>query len=276
MLFGHVDAAAASSTGGDVSFATLHGLFWLTANLCARGPLMLVVDDLHWSDVPSLRFLTYLLPRLDGLPLVLLVGLRPAEPAADQHLLTQITTDPLATVVRPAPLSQAASTRLVRTVLTEDAEEEFCLACHTASGGNPLLLHELVRVALAEGLAATAAGVARLTEIGPRAVRRRVALRLARLGPAAAALCGAVAILGDGTDPHYVTTLAGLQPEQALHTARQLIDIGILYNRAPSPDEAARLSVMLGFVHPLVRAAVYEGLSETERLRPPATGSRSL
>ena len=276
VLFGHVEADTAPSTSGDVSFATLYGLFWLTTNLCAREPLMLVIDDLHWSDVPSLRFLTYLLPRLEGLPLVVLVGLRPAEPAADPHLLTQITADPLATLVRPAPLSQAASTRLVRTVLTEDAEEEFCLACHTASGGNPLLLHELIGVALAEGLEATAAGMTRLAEIGPRAVRQRVALRLARLGPQAAALCAAVAILGDGADPRYVATLAGLQPEQALQTARQLVDIGILYHRVPSPDEAARLSGMLGFVHPLVRSAVYEGLSETERLTGHARAAHLL
>lgn len=276
MLFGHVNAAAAALAGGDVSFATLHGLFWLTANLCARKPLLLVVDDLHWADVPSLRFLTYLLPRLEGLPLMVLAGLRPAEPVADPQLLTQITTDPLATVVRPAALSQAASARLVRAVLAEDAEEEFCLACHTASGGNPLLLHELVGVALAEGLEASAAGVARLTEIGPRAVGQRVALRLARLGPPAAALCAAVAILGDGADPRYVATLAGLQPEQAVHTARRLIDVGILYHRVPSPDEAVRLFGMLGFVHPLVRAAVYEGLSETERLSGHARAARLL
>jgi DNA-binding CsgD family transcriptional regulator len=276
VLFGHVDAAAAPSMGGDVSFATLHGLFWLTADLCARRPLMLVVDDLHWADVPSLRFLAYLLSRLEGLPLVALVGLRPAEPIANQHLLTQITTDPLATVVRPAPLSQAASARLVRTVLTEDAEEEFCLACHTASRGNPLLLRELVEVALAEGLDATAAEVARLTEIGPRAVMQRVVLRLARLGRPAAALCAAVAILGDGADPRYVATLAGLKPEQALQTARQLVDIAILYHRAPPQHEAAHLFGMLGFVHPLVRDAVYEGLSEIERLTGHARAARLL
>ncbi|MDQ3764897.1 MAG: hypothetical protein M3460_26300 [Actinomycetota bacterium] len=207
---------------------------------------------------------------------MVLVGLRPAEPVVDQHLLTQITTDPVATVVRPTPLSQAASARLVRTVLTEDAQEEFCLACHSASGGNPLLLHELVGVALAEGLEASAAGVARLAEIGPRAVRQRVALRLARLGPPAAALCAAVAILGDGADPRYVGTLAGLQSEQALQTARQLIDIGLLYRQAPSPDEAAQVFGTLGFVHPLVRDAVYEGLSETERLTGHARAARLL
>lgn len=276
VLFGKVDDAAAPSTCGDVSFATLHGLFWLAANLCAHGPLMLAVDDLHWSDVPSLRFLAYLLPRLEGLPLLVLVGLRPAEPVADQHLLTQITMDPLATMICPAPLSPDASARLVRTVLAQDAEQEFCLACHTASGGNPLLLHELVGVAAAEGLKATAAGVARLTEIGPRPVGRRMALRLARLGSAAVALCGAVAILGDGVDPGYVAMLAGLESAQALQTARQLTDIEVLYRRALSGQDAARLAGTLGFVHPLVRAAVYEGLSETQRLTGHARAARLL
>jgi predicted ATPase len=66
-----------------MSFDLLHGLFWLTANL-AQAPLMLVIDDLHWSDAPSLRFLAYLMPRLEGLPLLVVAALRPAEPAVDQ------------------------------------------------------------------------------------------------------------------------------------------------------------------------------------------------
>jgi len=265
-LFGYVNAADVSSTTGDMSFATLHGLFWLTANLCTHEPLILVVDDLHWSDVPSLRFLAYLLLRLEGLPLLVIVGLRPAELVADQHLVAQITTDPLATTIRPRPLSPAASTRLVRTVLAEDAEEEFCLACHTASGGNPLLLHELLGVAQGEGLEATTAGAARLAKLGPRAIRQRVALRLTKLGPAATTLCAAVAILGDGADTRQVVRLSGLELMQTLQTARQLRDNGILYRQEPSPEEAAQLSDTLRFVHPLIRAAVYEGLSETERL----------
>jgi DNA-binding CsgD family transcriptional regulator/tetratricopeptide (TPR) repeat protein len=264
-LFEPVDAATAASGVGDVSFARLHGLFWLTANLCAQGPLVFIVDDLHWSDVPSLRFLTYLLPRLGGLRLLVTAGLRPAEPTLDQHLLSQITTDALAMVIRPALLSQAASAQLVRTVLTENAEEEFCLACHIASAGNPLLLHELLGVAQAEGLEATAAGAVRLAEIGPRAVGQRVALRLGKLGPTAVALCNAVAILGDGAHPHYVAALAGVELEKVFETARQLINTGILYRPSPSPEGTVPLYGTLGFVHPLVRAAVYEELSETER-----------
>jgi hypothetical protein len=48
-------------------FTVLHGLYWLCANLAARRPLLLAVDDAHWCDESSLRFLAYLQRRLEGL-----------------------------------------------------------------------------------------------------------------------------------------------------------------------------------------------------------------
>lgn len=44
----------------DDSFAALHGLYWLVANLALSGPLVCAVDDLHLADEPSLRWLVYL------------------------------------------------------------------------------------------------------------------------------------------------------------------------------------------------------------------------
>src|SRR6516164_3160980 len=49
----------------DPSFAILHGLYWLCANLGRRSPLLLCVDDVHWADQASLRFLYYLGRRLE-------------------------------------------------------------------------------------------------------------------------------------------------------------------------------------------------------------------
>ena len=57
------------------SFAALHGLYWLTLNLAAERPLLLAVDDLHWCDRPSLRFLAYLARRLEGTRVILALGL---------------------------------------------------------------------------------------------------------------------------------------------------------------------------------------------------------
>jgi predicted ATPase len=175
VLLGQAGHACASPSldGGGGSFALLHGLFWFAANLCEQQPVMLVVDDLHWADSPSLRFLAYLLPRLEGLGLLVVVAVRVGEPAGDQQLLAQITTDPLARLLQPAPLSQAAVARLVRAVLTGEAADEFYAACHAATDGNPLLLRELVTTAAAERIAADVAGAACLTELAPRAIGRR-------------------------------------------------------------------------------------------------------
>ena len=93
----------AGEPAADSSLATLHGLYWLTANLAARRPLLLALDDLHWCDLPSLRWLAYLLPRMEGLGLLIVVGLHPAEPGEDPGLIGQIVSDPLAVVIRPAP-----------------------------------------------------------------------------------------------------------------------------------------------------------------------------
>lgn len=58
-------ANVADDPVGDSSLATLHGLYWLTANLAERRPLLLAVDDLQWSDLASLRWLAYLPPRME-------------------------------------------------------------------------------------------------------------------------------------------------------------------------------------------------------------------
>ena len=77
-------------------------------NLAEQGPLLLAVDDLHWCDRPSLLFFAYLARRLEGQPILLLAGLREAEPGTDPALLGEIAHDPAAARVRPGPLSEAA------------------------------------------------------------------------------------------------------------------------------------------------------------------------
>ncbi len=104
-LLGLPGAPAASggpSTGIDPSFAILHGLYWLCANLAAAGPLCLVVDDAHWADGPSLRYLAFLLTRLEELDVALVLATRPREAGTDAELLATVTTDPSAEVIRLA------------------------------------------------------------------------------------------------------------------------------------------------------------------------------
>jgi DNA-binding CsgD family transcriptional regulator len=250
-LFG--DGSLEGMDGSDSSYATLHGLFWLAANVASARPLLLALDDLHWADTSSLRWLDYLVRRLDGLAVLVAVGLRPAEPGADARLLSGLLTDPDAVVCRPGALSPPAAALLVRELLGPDAADAFCAACHETTGGNPLLLRQLVSALASEGVPPRAEQVGRVREIGPQAVARAVELRLTGLPGDAGALARAVAVLGDGVELGLAATLAGLDRAQGVRLAQMLRRVDIL---APGP---------LGFAHPVIGAAVYAGLTDVDR-----------
>ncbi|MEV6007865.1 AAA family ATPase [Streptomyces sp. NPDC051976] len=245
-------SGSAAGPAGD--FAVLHGLYWLTANASQSHRLVLVVDDLQWCDAPSLRYLAYLQPRIADLGLLVATALRSGEPATDERLLQQFTTAPETRVLRPHPLTAQATTRLLEAALPAGVDPAFALACHRASGGNPLLLRELARTLIAEEMAADAGNAARVTDLGPRAVTRLVETRLARLPGTAVTLARAVAILGDRADLTAAAALAGQDTAVALRGIAALERLEILRVRH---DQARTL---LSFVHPLVRAAVHDGI----------------
>jgi DNA-binding CsgD family transcriptional regulator/tetratricopeptide (TPR) repeat protein len=247
-------AHLAADPARDVSLAMLHGLYWLTANVAAQKPLLLAVDDLHWSDPPSLRWLAYVLPRMDGLDLSIVAGLRPAEPGEAPALLSQIVSDPRTLVIQPAPLSLAATARLVRATLSPGADDAFCMACHEITGGNPLLLRDLRNAIIAEDLAPTSVNIPLLRELAARAGSRALSARLSPLPREATRLAQAVAILGEGVDAHHAAALADLDEQAASEAIADLARVDVLSSQT-----------LLGFVHPLVRAAVYQTLTPLER-----------
>ena len=176
-VFGFAGDGAAAS--GDASFATLHGLYWLVAALTERRPTVLVVDDAHWADKPSLRFADFLARRAGELPLLLVVGLRPDGPA---DLLAEA---PDAEVIRPRGLSPQAVAALVADGLGERVDPEVAASAAEVTGGNPLLLRELIRTLAAWDGEATAdvvraavpSSVTRSVQRRSAALRRRPARR---------------------------------------------------------------------------------------------------
>lgn len=236
------------------SFPVLHGLYWLCANLVAISPLALLVDDLHWADEPSLRFLNYLAARLAGLALLLVLAWRPQEPGGDLSLLGPLLQDPRRVALQPAPLTPKAAAELIASGLGEAPQPEFAAATHRATGGNPFLLSELVRTLADERVSPTAEGISQLDLATPAAVSHAVLLRLARLGPAATALAQAVAVLGGRSTVRQAAALADLGENDAGRCADLLTQAGILSGANP-----------LEFAHPILRSAVYAELSLTQR-----------
>ena len=247
----------------DDAFALVHGLYWLALNLAEERPLLISIDDLQWTDEASLRWIAYLVRRLEGSAVGVLGAVRPIED--EGPVLAELLADPATTIVRPSALSVAAVTDLVREELSADADEAFCVACHRATGGNPLLLEELIRTVAAEGVAPSAGSVEVLERLAPDAVARSVKLRLARLAPEAAALARAVAVLGDGADRRHAAALAGIEQRSQAPAAAALARADLL-----------RLEPPLRFVHPLVRNAVYEASPPHERAHEHAKAAAVL
>jgi DNA-binding CsgD family transcriptional regulator len=249
---------------GDEQFAIQHGLYWLVANLAARQPLVLAVDDAHWCDTPSLRWLAYLSRRVAELPVLVAVAARPAEPGADQALAA-IVAEPHAIVVRPGTLGEGAVGELIEQELGRAPDAEFRAACHTATGGNPFLLGELARELVASGVEPTAGSAFRVLDLGPQAVSRAVLLRLGRLPAPALEVARAVAVLGERAELRQVAALEGLDERAAGAAADALADANILARGRP-----------LDFVHPIVRTAIHAELPPSARAEGHARAARLL
>ena len=232
--------------------AVLHGLFWLTANLAEKAPVVLLIDDAHWADEASLRFAAYLALRVDALPVALFVAVRTGE--GESVVLRAIRDSPGAHLLAVDGLTEEQVHDVLRARTGESVDPGFARACAEATGGNPFLLGELVSTLVAAGTPLTAAHVAAVSETTPRSVTRRVSATLERLEPSARALASAVAVLGEDVALDLGAELAGLDQADAMAAAATLTDAGLLADSMP-----------LQFRHPLLASAVRATLSAANR-----------
>jgi DNA-binding CsgD family transcriptional regulator len=254
-LFGASPLAASHDAPAEGSFAILHGLYWLAANVAFQRPTLLAIDDLHWADTPSVRWLLYLTRRLEGVPLLVAAGTRP--PEGEGHnptLVAELITDPEGAAIRPEPLGRASIAVLARELHGLVPDDAFCAALETATGGNPLFVGAVLDAVAREGTSPTAEHVPRLLEIGAQGVSRVVGLRLARLPHEALALLRAASILGDGAALRHAAALAGVEAGELGPAAATLVRLDLL--RREDPVE---------FFHPVVRSAVHETFDVVER-----------
>jgi tetratricopeptide (TPR) repeat protein len=259
----HDRMGAAAPVAADPAFAVLHGLYWLCANLAAERPLALVVDDAHWADSASLRFLAFLLPRLEELRVAVLLAARPAEAGAGGELLAALTMDPATEVVTLGPLSTGGVARLIAVGLGAEPEPGFAAACRDATGGTPFLVHTLVAALREQRVAPVMASAARVQDVATATLGRWALLQLERLGPDASRLARAVAVL-ERAEPPEAARLAGLGPSEAARAAELLVRAGVLEDRP------------LTFVHPILRAGVYGEIAAADRIAAHGHAARLL
>lgn len=243
----------------------LHGLFWLSSNIAERSPVLLVIDDLHWADAASLRFVAYLAHRIGDLSALLAVGWRTGESDADEDAVDAIRREPLTLVLAPSPLSAHAVAEALQGSYDEPVAEQFARACHAVTGGNPFLLRELVVAIRDEGLRPRAEHAERVEVIRPHGVGVAMRARLARLPARAIELARAMAVLGAEADLRQAARLAGIDDDEAEEAADALVAAELVEPGRP-----------LAFCHPLIRGAIYEDLPPRHRASAHGRAARHL
>ncbi|MEA2198648.1 MAG: hypothetical protein QOJ25_2699, partial [Solirubrobacteraceae bacterium] len=231
----------------DLELATLGGLYWALAAVARERPLLLALDDLQWADPPSLRFLLFLLRRIESSPVAIAAALRSGGQASGP--LGELLDDPATTVIEPRPLSADGIGELVERQTGQRAPSATVHSLLEITGGNPFFLLSLLEERAGDAEAAASGA--------PEAVMRSVNRRLASLPEAAREMALPLAVLGDGARPAAAGRLAGLDGAEAADAAAALGLAGLVDADAEE----------LGFSHPIVADAVYRAGAPSERAR---------
>ena len=246
----------ADPAGGGDPLGVIHGMYWLTANFCdIAPPLLLALDDVHWADPQTVRWITYLSARVADLPVLMLATAR-FEENGPGSIAAAIEGNPHASAVALEPLGIEAVGQLVYDQFARSGDPDFIEACHRASGGNPFFAIELLRAAAVDGIEPTRQHASAVQRLGPTEVARSILIRLAGLGDEARRLANAAAVLGPDAALRHCAQLSGLRIEQALAAWDALTRAEILEPSQP-----------LRFIHPIARTAVYRELPPGERTR---------
>ncbi|GIH98584.1 AfsR/SARP family transcriptional regulator [Planobispora takensis] len=237
------------------------------AALAAAGPLVLVLDDLHWADVSSLRLLAFAAGELERCPVLIVATLRPEpgeHPAQLGETLGALAREHRTERLEVGPFTGddvAAYLRMRRTGPEPDGAprtgRELARALHERSGGNPFYLGELLRLLESEN---------DLSGAVPTGVRDVIGRRAARLPAESRALLRVAAVAGRDVDVDLLAAATGTPAEEVMSLLEPAVATGLL---AEVPEDYR-------FSHALVRDALYAQLSRVEAARTHLLVGRAL
>ncbi|MEU6477234.1 AAA family ATPase [Streptomyces sp. NPDC047017] len=243
--------------------AVCEGLVTAVRRLADRAwPLVLLIDDAHWADEETLRWLAAFAERLDDLSVLLVVTRRPGEVSGDSaRLLGEVAA--AAGVSDLSTLSPGATADLTRATLGGHADPPFCREVWAVTGGNPYETVELLAKVRDSELEPVEARAGELRELNRSARGGGLVARLEELGIDATRFAWAAAILGTGISLDLVARLATMDRADAARCAELLCGARILTE--PDQPSGRGDGGDLEFVHPLIATAVYNSIPDALR-----------
>src|SRR6266436_4003543 len=253
-----------------------HRLFAVLAtfflHLSTQSPVLLIIEDAHWSDVTSLDFLHYLTRRCASQPLLLLVTYRHDEMQPElRSWLAQLDRERLAHEIRLVPLARNEVDTMLSAIFEERHTSfdmrrflhgELLDALYTLTEGNPFFVEETLSAMIAAGDIFYVEGYWNRRSLPaariPHSVQDAVQQRTQHLGEAAKQVLTLAAVAGRHFDFALLQQLTGYDEGHLLLVMKELVSAQLVVEESTE---------QFAFRHALTRQAIYMQLLARERIK---------
>lgn len=222
----------------------------LVDRLCAAGPTVLIAEDLHWADEPSLLLWSRLARAVDQIPLLLVGSCRPVPRRAAVVRLEEIVAESGGTVLDLEPLADSEAGEVAERII--GAPPGPALRAELArAGGNPLYIRELVEALVRDRLVDSAGSMIDMRSgsgVTPDSLTTALGRRLRFLPEATIRILRLAALLGTEFRPDEVGLVAGQPVPQLKSALDEAISAGVIRNTGHR----------LAFRHELIRQVLQE------------------
>jgi DNA-binding winged helix-turn-helix (wHTH) protein/tetratricopeptide (TPR) repeat protein len=239
-------------------------------NVSRVRPLLLLLDDLHWADEPSLRLLHFLVRGMRAARVGLLGTYRDVE-VRRQHPLAQLlglmAKEPHFRRILLRGLAEPDVARFIQETTGRATPEGLVRAVFEMTEGNPFFVCETVRLLDAEGRLQDGAAETWSVSL-PQSVREVIGRRLDRLSTESNRVLGLAAMMGREFSVGVLEQVAELSRDALLERLDEAVAAGIVSDHATRVAGAAPLPLgHYAFSHALIREALYEETSGPQRVR---------
>ncbi|WP_221469350.1 ATP-binding protein [Cohnella nanjingensis] len=220
--------------------------------LLASGPLMLLLDDIQWSDEETLQLLSYLIRSDSKAKLLVVATMRTDEDAsvAVAHAMGELRSERKLAEIELAPLSRDETNRLAAATVGDTLADRHSSALFAETGGNPLFIVETLR----EWQMSGDSGEFRLSPVAKSMIENR----LNRLSPVNRQLVSIIAAVGRPVSAAQLTMVTDVEEEAILARTEQLVQLKVLQEAGDGK---------YGFTHDIVKETAYKLNNESRRRR---------
>ncbi|MBE2318293.1 AAA family ATPase [Solirubrobacter sp. CPCC 204708] len=258
----HVGGSGVSGAEADAQrFRFFDAVAALLGEIGSEAPVVLVFDDLQWADRPTLQLLRHLV-RSPAPRRVLFLGTYRESEISDRHPLHELIGDlrreGTLRRLELGGLAELEVGELVAELAHAPASESFVHALAGETEGNPFFIEEVVRHvretagALSEEVTLEEAGV-------PDGVREVTSRRLRRLSEPTHAVLLVASVIGREFDYDVLATVVDRPDDDLVEALEEAVEARVL-------REIGHVG-RYGFTHGLVRATLYDSISQLRRAR---------